>query len=288
MVSSRRGPVETSTTGTPSRPSRRDTYRRGVSPPALERLVDGHGAREVVHVVREVRHGLVPDPVRGGDPDLVHLVEYVELGERDRLDPAPAHGGAGRHGVEPACPPWPSGRGAELVAALPQVVAGGVVQLGREWAAPHPRRIGLEDAQHAIDHARGEPARRRGEAREAPGGGHVRVGSVVEVEQAALGSLEEDRLAGRGCLRQGSGDVAEERCERQRGLDRALDLFGRRHLDRGVRPQRRLQLLARGNDGLTQATWVAGQPEADARPRRPRLVRGPDPAPGGAEPRCAA
>src|SRR4030042_5795439 len=111
---------------------------------------------------------LVADAVGGGDANLVELVEDVELGERNGLDPVPAHRGARSHRVEPARAARPAGGSAELVASLPQVLAAAVDELGGERAAPDAGRVRLEDAQDPADDSGGQPARGRGGTGEAP------------------------------------------------------------------------------------------------------------------------
>ena len=72
-----------------------------------------------------------------------------------------------------------------------------VEQLGREGAVADPRLVRLVHPHHAVHRRRSEadaeasPGRHRGRDR----GGDVGVGAVVEVEEGALGALEQDLLA---------------------------------------------------------------------------------------------
>ena len=75
-----------------------------------------------------------PAAIAGADLDLVEAVQHVELGQRDAVDAAGDAGLAHQHGVEPAAAALAPGHGAELVAALAQLFADGVVQLGGEGA----------------------------------------------------------------------------------------------------------------------------------------------------------
>ena len=69
-------------------------------------------------------------------------------------------------------------------------------EFGRERAAADARRIGLGDAQHVADRAGTEPRAGRGVGRHGVRRRDVRVGAMVDVEQRALGALEQDALAG--------------------------------------------------------------------------------------------
>ena len=79
-----------------------------------------------------------------------------------------------------------------------------VLSLSSVGNGPLPTRVvyALKTPEDAVDRARRHAARGRGEAGEAPGRGHERVGAVVEVQQRALGAFEEDRLALRHASRQ--------------------------------------------------------------------------------------
>jgi hypothetical protein len=62
------------------------------------------------------------------------------------------------HGIEPAAAARAAGGGAELVAALGQVAAVVIEQLGGEGSGADPGGVGLGDAQHVVQVER---ARRR-------------------------------------------------------------------------------------------------------------------------------
>src|SRR5262245_20451518 len=83
--------------------------------------------------------------------ELRQPVQDVELGQAQAVDAARAHGLAHEHGVEPAATPRSAGHGAEFAAALADEATDVVRLLGREWALPHPGRVGLADAQHVTD-----------------------------------------------------------------------------------------------------------------------------------------
>ena len=124
-----------------------------------------------------------------------HAAEDVELVDHQVADAVDRHRVAQRHRVEPAAAALPSGGGAELVALLQQVAAGLVVELGREGPGADARRVGLDDAEHVVDLERADAAAGAGAAGDGVARGDEGVGAVVEVEQRALGALEDDVLA---------------------------------------------------------------------------------------------
>src|SRR5438270_12257244 len=110
---------------------------RGRLLPALDGLVDrlDPGLRALAR--GQVVDLLAVQPVGGADLDLLEAVEDVELGQRQPVDAAGAHRLAPQHRVEPAA----SG------AAAADLLADLVVELGRERPLPHPRGVGLADAE---------------------------------------------------------------------------------------------------------------------------------------------
>ena len=105
-----------------------------------------------------------------------------------------------RGDVEPAAAARAAGDRAELVAALGEPGADVVGELGGERTGAHARRVGLDDAEHVVEHLRADAAARRGRAGEAVRAGDVRIGAVVDVEQRALRAFEQQRLAARARL----------------------------------------------------------------------------------------
>ena len=87
---------------------------------------------------------------------------------------------------------------------------------------------------------------------------------MVEIEECALGAFEEDRFALLPSFRQGLRHVGQEGRERERGLDRAVDLVSCGDL--GIREARQHvgQLSACGSDRFTQPPGVASQAHADS------------------------
>src|SRR5205823_2852763 len=105
----------------------------------------------------------------------------------------------GGDGVEPADAARPAGDGAVLAADPADALAdavGAVGQFGRERAAADAGRIRLEHADDAGQVAGGEAGPAPDAGRGAVRAGDERVTAVVHVEQAALGGLKDDPLAG--------------------------------------------------------------------------------------------
>ena len=149
--------------------------------------------------------------------------EHVELGERDFGEAVDPHRVAQRDPVEPAAAATAPGDGAELAADLDHALADLVVELGGERAAADPGDVRLGDTDDRsiafgpIPDAGARTARRRVRR------GHERVGAVVDVEQRALGTFEEDVLAVLERLpdqQRGVGDVIVECVGVARGTPR--------------------------------------------------------------------
>ncbi len=79
--------------------------------------------------------------------------------------------------------------------AFAQTFAISVVQLGRERALAHARRIGLDDAKDEIDRGRAKAHAGRSLTRQRVRGGHIGVGAEVHIQQRALRAFEQDALA---------------------------------------------------------------------------------------------
>ena len=110
--------------------------------------------------------------VAGADRDLGERVEHVELGEGERVEAVDAHRVADDDGVEPAAAARAAGGGAELLAALADLVFEGAADLRGQRAGAHARGVGLGDAEDAVD-ARGRDAE--------AGGGSARAAADDEV-----------------------------------------------------------------------------------------------------------
>ena len=144
---------------------------------------------------REVLYQAAVDAVGHAGLEVFQRVVDVQVGQDQRVEGVDQAGVAQGHQVEVAATAWPAGGDAVLAAGdAHQVVEGRLrvgVELGREGAVAHPRRISLEDAQHLVQAARADAALGRG----AGGAGHARrhegIGAGVDVQQRALGALEQ-------------------------------------------------------------------------------------------------
>ena len=133
--------------------------------------------------------------VVGAHPDLVVVVEAIEVGHGKPVDAIDHAGIAEQDRIAPPAPARPSGGGTKLAAQAVQVVGDAGI-LGRERAFADTGRVGLGHAHHTVDpmrrHARPgarTPGRRVRRC-------HVRIGAVVDVEVGALRSFEQNGHAG--------------------------------------------------------------------------------------------
>ena len=173
--------------------------------------------------------GLVTD----ADLDLVETVEDVEFGERDLGERVQPRRLAGHDGVEPADASTATGVGPELVPALDERLPDLAVDFRGEGTGAHARDVGLGDADDRRDVARPEAGAGAGAAGDGVGGGHERIGAVVEVEEGRLGALEQDPLAAIERVVHDGDGVADHR--RQPGCELIEVLLGdRRRLDGGT------------------------------------------------------
>src|SRR4029079_4921513 len=110
----------------------------------------------------------------------------VELGDRQRRHRVDARGVAQGDQVQPARAPRPPGGGAELAAALADLGAEIVVELGRERAGADARDVRLGDAPDLVDVLRPDAGADARRARYRVRAGDERIRAVVDVEHRAL------------------------------------------------------------------------------------------------------
>src|SRR5699024_10084238 len=109
--------------------------------------------------------------------------------------------------------PAPTGGGAELAAALGQILAQLVEQLGRERTSADAGGVSLGNTQHVVQVARPHAGAGGGAAGGGVGRGDIRIGAVVDVQQRALCALEQQALALLLQLVQDHADVDDQRLE---------------------------------------------------------------------------
>src|SRR5688572_21638912 len=163
-----------------------------VGPPSRKILVDGLALVEDSLLAGELCERLALVAVGDGHPDRVERREDVELGQEkagERVDP---HRVPQCHQIEPAATPPPTRHCPVLATQLDHLVADFVVEFGRERTRPDPRDVRLRHPDDLVD-CLGADTR----SHERPSGGGVRrrhegISAMVDVEQGALGALEQD------------------------------------------------------------------------------------------------
>ncbi len=205
IVCRRSGPTETIVTGTPTCRPRNSTYSRAAlgrsdhcltlvrsSCPAREASRRSGGNARSRRASWEARWSRRPSIIiRHGDLQLVDSAQDVQEHDRQLGRPADPRGVANGDRVEPAATARPAGHRSVLLADAPDSLADRVVLLGRKRPAADAGRVGLDHADPAID-VPGRHARpRRDSGRAAVGAGHIRITAMIDVQQRALGPLEE-------------------------------------------------------------------------------------------------
>jgi hypothetical protein len=147
------------------------------------------------HANRVVVIGFAATAIGGAEIDLVKAVEHVELGQRDTVDAAGLDRLPHCHRVKPAAAPLASGDDAEFAAALAELLADRVVELGRKRAAADARRVGLGDTEHVADRGGCDPRPGRSLSRDRIRRGDNGVGAVIDIEHRLLRPLEQNPLA---------------------------------------------------------------------------------------------
>ena len=134
--------------------------------------------------------------VAKADLDLGQAGQHVELAERETREPVHSNRVAQHDKVEPAAASLASCGCAELLSYAAKVLAGRAGIFRGEGTAPDARGVSLGDAEHVVEPGRTDASTRAGAPRERGRRRDVGVGPVVDVEQGALGSLEQGGLAG--------------------------------------------------------------------------------------------
>src|SRR5215212_7511870 len=255
-----------------------------VLPPTGHLFVDRFGDADIPLRHRHVVGALAVHRVSDADRHGLQAGQYVELGQEVIGDPVDPGGVACDHRVEPTAAASPAGGHAEFAARLGQVLAHLVEQLGGERTGTDPGGARLQDAQHRGD-ARRPDARPDGRTtRGRIGRGDERIRAVIHVEQRALRSFEQHRLAVVECdVEQpaGVGDAMPETLGlRQQAVGH---LFGYQRLAVVDLDQHLVLEFQCRFDLLGQRRLVEhiGDPYPD--PGDLVLVTGPDAAAGGAD-----
>lgn len=228
---------------------------RGLAHPAGHLLVDGRAVLQDVEIGRErLIDEAVLALVTGTDLDHGTVVEDVQLGHRPEVDAIHALRITGHDRVEPAAATGTTGGSSVFAAALAELLAVRIQELGRERTFTHAGRVELEDADDAVDRARRDAGTRAGAASGRVGARHEGIGAEVDVEHRRLGSFEKDALLLIQLLVQELDRVGDVRHQRLH--------HGRIELDHLLRIQRlsaeRDELAVRLGDLLTDEIEEVG------------------------------
>src|SRR5690554_1613671 len=160
----------------------------------------------------------------------LQAIKHIQLGQADAGYAVDLNGMAQRYRVEPATAAGTTGGGADLVALDRQVFTHAVKQLGGERAGTHPGGVGLGNTQNVVQVQGAETRAGSGTAGGGVGRGHVRVGTQVDIQQGALGALEQDVLTTLAEIVQDIGDIGCHGADFFRHLfqlgQRLVDVFG--------------------------------------------------------------
>ncbi len=138
-------------------------------------------------------------------------IEHVELGDGEAVDGIDLGGTLECHQVDPAAAARAPGAGTEFVAALAQHFAHLVIELGGERTTANARRIGLADAEHIVDVAGADAGSGQRAADRGVRGSHIRVGSVVDIQQGTLGTFKQDVVAVPARIEQQGRNIIDHR-----------------------------------------------------------------------------
>ena len=258
-----------------------------VALPAGEGLVDRpHLVQHRLVVGHVVVAGAVVALVGDAHLELGERFEHVELGDRDLGAGVEPHRVLEHHEVEPARTTAATGVGAELVAAVDELVADRVAleQLGGERAAADARDVGLGHADHPLDRTRADTGAGAHAPRDGVRRRDERIGAVVEVEEGGLRTLEEHALPAVERVVEDVHGVGDHRLEprrhRQVLLGDLVAVEGEPVVDLG---EQRVLLAQRELELLAEDLGVEEVLDAQAHAQRLVGVGGADAALGGAE-----
>jgi hypothetical protein len=191
---------------------------------------------------------------------------------------------AERHEIEPARPALAAGDGAVLLAELPDLRPDRLLHLARKRPGADARDVGLRHADNGVDPRGADADPGRGRAGYGVRRGDEGIRAVVEVEQRALGSLEQDALArGEGLVDEERG-VRDERPQPPRvALVAGGDVLEGERLVVVHALQPDVLLGEGGLDLLAQDLRVEQVLDADPDPGGLVGVGRPDPTPSGAD-----
>ena len=224
------------------------------------------------------------DFVRDTDRDALEAGEHVELGQEVVGDAVDARCVAGDHGVEPPATSGTAGGHADLAPGLREVLTPLVEQFRGERTRADAGGVGLQNAEHRGDLVRSDTRPDSGAASRRIRRRHVGIRAVVDVEQRALRTLEQHRLATFERLVQQELRVGDAMLEALGlGEDLVDDLRGFECATVVDLDQDLVLEFERGLDLLREDLLVEHVGRTHADPRDLVLVAGPDTAAGRAD-----
>ena len=165
-----------------------------------------------------------------------------------------------------------------------QVLAVFVEQLGREGPRTHPRGIGLDDTEHAVERPGTQARAGAGKARRGVGCGHVRIGPEIHIQHCTLRALEQHVRIGTAQLVQRARHVGHQRCDllahRQLRLEGLLEVHRRCAV---VLLQHEIMEIEHGAELGGEAVALEQVRDPHRAARHLVLVGGADATPGGAD-----
>ena len=111
-----------------------------------------------------------------------HAVQYIELSHAQAGDTVDLDRALQGCGIEPAAAARAARGRAELMAALGQMLADIIEQLGRKRPGADARGVGLGDAQHVMQRVRTDTRAGSGTTGSAVGGSDERISAMINVE----------------------------------------------------------------------------------------------------------
>src|SRR5690606_9824452 len=126
---------------------------------------------------------------------------------------------------EPAAATRAPGYRAELLAAFGEAPANVVFQFCRERTRADAGGVRLDDAEHLVESPRADPGPGRGSAGQAVGTRYERIGAMVDVEQGALRSLEQQAFTTGHRLGEQGRDIGNHRGDPGRQRERLVGDF---------------------------------------------------------------
>ena len=168
----------------------------GAVRPSLKSFVDRFDPRLTAHFRRQIIHFHTIHTIAGADLDLLHAIQYIQLGQSYAGDAADLESLTNHDGIEPTAPTGAARNCAELFAPFAQTQAHFIRQFGRERALAYTSGIGLGNAQDIVDGVNADAGASIHLTSQGIGRRHIGIGTMVYVQHGSLRALEQDAVAG--------------------------------------------------------------------------------------------